>query len=268
MKAVSSYRANLAVEIAIRLMLGVVFVMTEFMEPFHRVIQPEELWLYKNPVTVSYVSTLVLWFSAATLPTVIIIVFAIGKRDLFDATRAFLALTLAYGLNGVITNSVKLAVGRPRPDFFYRCFPDGNYRPDMKCSGDAQSVRDGRKSFPSGHASWSFTMLTFISLYLAGKLKAFTNHGRGQSLRLVAVIAPVFTATLIAVSRTADYHHHWQDVTVGSILGITLAFLSYRHYYPAVTDDDCDKPSPLMLSDQSALEYDNGKTKEYAMRIV
>jgi hypothetical protein len=56
-------------------------------------------------------------------------------------------------------------------------------------------------------------------------------------------------------------------VTVGSFLGISLAFLCYRHYYPPVTDNDCDKPSPLIMPDQSALKYDNGKNK-YAMRIV
>ena len=48
--------------------------------------------------------------------------------------------------------------------------------------------------------------------------------------------------TCFAISRTCDYHHHWQDVTVGSLLGMFLSLLVYHIYYPLITDENCDIP--------------------------
>ena len=45
--------------------------------------------------------------------------------------------------------------------------------------------------------------------------------------------------TLIAISRTCDYHHHWQDVTVGSLLGFALTYLVFGLYYPPLNSPFC-----------------------------
>jgi diacylglycerol diphosphate phosphatase/phosphatidate phosphatase len=93
-------------------------------------------------------------------------------------------------------------------------------------------LKDGFKSFPSGHSSFSFGGLGYLSLYLAGKLHLFDE--RGHIYKSIIVLAPLILAALIAISRVDNYRHHWQDVTVGAIIGTVFAVFSYRQYYPSL----------------------------------
>ncbi|XP_053694062.1 phospholipid phosphatase 5 [Sabethes cyaneus] len=232
----SSPDLNLFQEIVIRLALFAIYIYFEFKEPYIRQIQPDEMWLYKNPRTDSYVPLTTLYPSTFGLVAVVFFIYYFRTGDFAELKAAWLGLTLACVLNGVVTHSIKAAVGRPRPDFFWRCFPDGIANDELQCTGDSRAVMDGRKSFPSGHASFAFAALGFLSCYLSAKLHVFTERGRGQSWRLLVAGAPLFAATMIAISRTCDYHHHWQDVTIGSLIGIVEAYLCYRQYYPPVED--------------------------------
>lgn len=49
---------------------------------------------------------------------------------------------------------------------------------------------------------------------------------------------------MIAISRCEDYRHDVYDVTTGSLLGILMAFFSYRKYYPGLATIQCDQPYP------------------------
>lgn len=67
---------------------------------------------------------------------------------------------------------------------------------------------------------------------------------RADLARVLVALAPLIGAALIAISRCEDYRHDVYDVTTGSILGMLVAYFSYRRYYPGLKSSHCDRPYP------------------------
>ncbi|KZT41473.1 acid phosphatase/Vanadium-dependent haloperoxidase [Sistotremastrum suecicum HHB10207 ss-3] len=179
------------------------------------------------------------------------IVNVLTLRSLWDWHNSSLGVIYSCALAGTTTNIVKVTVGRPRPDLIDRCRPPAGSENAPQfglvnasiCTQTNQAIMsDGWKSFFSGHSSLAFAGLGFFSLYLAGKLHVFQRRGRTSIISAWIALVPILGAMLVAISRTMDYRHHWNDVVVGSLVGFAFAYYSYRHYYPRLDSPNCDKP--------------------------
>ncbi|RAL06024.1 phosphatase PAP2 family protein [Aspergillus ibericus CBS 121593] len=163
------------------------------------------------------------------------------KDRLWELNCGILGLLLSQGLTFVITQVLKNACGKPRPDFIDRCQPRAGSEdaiPGLSnstiCTGDHALIKDGFRSWPSGHSSSSFAGLFYLSLWLSGKLHIMDN--RGEAWKTLLVMIPCLAATLVAVTRIMDARHHPFDVISGSLLGIICACISYRQYFPSLSE--------------------------------
>jgi diacylglycerol diphosphate phosphatase/phosphatidate phosphatase len=166
-----------------------------------------------------------------------------------------------------ITDLVKNAVGRPRPDLIARCQPDKG-TPDHKlvtfevCTqADHHVLHDGWRSFPSGHSSFAFSGLGYLALFLAGQCHVF--RPRTDLARVLLALAPLLGAALIAISRCEDYRHDVWDVTAGSSLGILVAYYTYHRYYPPLKSSKCATPYPNPGDEKGSF----GKVKDEEERV-
>ncbi|PSR87764.1 Lipid phosphate phosphatase [Actinidia chinensis var. chinensis] len=218
----------------ILLLLVVIVIILNFINPFYRFVGEDMMTDLKYPMKDNTVPVWAVPMYAVLLPIVVFLAFYFRRRCVYDLHHAILGLLFAVLITGVLTESIKNAVGRPRPDFFWRCFPDGidNYDKwgNVVCHGEDSIIKEGHKSFPSGHTSLSFTGLGFLSLYLSGKIKAFNR--KGHVAKLCIVFLPLLVASLVGISRVDDYWHHWQDVFAGGLLGFVVATFCYLQFFP------------------------------------
>ncbi|KAK7305458.1 hypothetical protein VNO77_43364 [Canavalia gladiata] len=222
----------------ILLLLGAMEGILNFIEPFHRYVgkdmMTDLMFPYKE-------DTIPMWgvpILSIFFPVLIFFAFYFVRKDVYDLHHAILGIMFSSLITGVITDSIKDAVGRPRPNFFQRCFPDkvpvfDKDTGDVLCTGIKAVIKEGYKSFPSGHTSWSFAGLSFLSWYISGKIRVFDR--RGHIAKLCLVLLPLLVAALVGITRVDDYWHHWTDVFTGGLIGITVASTCYLLLFPLPT---------------------------------
>ena len=159
---------------------------------------------------------------------------------------AVLGLLTSVLLTCFLTDILKDAIGRPRPDLLARCKPDPTTTPLHKlvtiavCTEtEHHLLHDGWRSCPSGHSSFSFAGLGYLAMFFASQTGGLLP--RASLATVLLCLAPV-GAGLVAISRLEDYRHDVFDVVAGSSLGLLVAWATWRRYWPSLLESGCGEP--------------------------
>ncbi|XP_014047217.1 phospholipid phosphatase 3-like [Salvelinus fontinalis] len=125
------------------------------------------------------------------------------------------------------TDIAKVSVGRMRPHFLDVCRPDWStincslgYITDYQCNGPESKVQEARKSFFSGHASFSMYTMLYLVFYLQSR---FTWRG-ARLLRPLTQFTLIMMSFYTGLSRVSDHKHHPTDVLAGFAQGALVAY--------------------------------------------
>jgi membrane-associated phospholipid phosphatase len=154
------------------------------------------------------------------LPCAVLSLFALVCPGKIHLCFLYMSLAQVLAITLLVTETLKIAVARPRPNYFAYCKYDQGSR---ECTGPAAAQKDARVSFPSGHASNAFACGTWITLCIRQLAPAAP-----ELWWLLVQLAPLFAATYIASTRITDYMHHVSDVVGGAVLGIGIAVVVFQ----------------------------------------
>ena len=112
-----------------------------------------------------------LFLYAGGIPLLLMVIWAaIFQPGTHKAHVTILGLFISLILTSFLTDVVKNAVGRPRPDLIARCKPEKG-TPEHAlvtfevCTEENHHIlHDGWRSFPSGHSSFAFSGLGYLAL--------------------------------------------------------------------------------------------------------
>lgn len=160
-------------------------------------------------------------------------------RKFWNIHCALLAFLASHSFQTVLVSILKIIAGAPRPDLIQRCIPSSFDLPPFGslsnvgiCSNPVvREIDEGFKSFPSGHASTSFTSATFSFFVFASRHRIFDN--RAVSFKILVSIMPFFFSTFITASRYSDNRHFLVDLIAGVLIGMLAAYIGYHFYFPS-----------------------------------
>ncbi|KAK3112092.1 hypothetical protein LTR53_011987 [Teratosphaeriaceae sp. CCFEE 6253] len=232
-----------------------------FVKPNHRPFSLLDLSI-SYPYVPESISTLTLVLVSLIAPAIIILLIvavlvpgpratrSLGRGQAFrlklwEFEKGWAGLALAVATAFFITQGSKNLFGKPRPDLLGRCQPDmnniaahvvGGFGQDISArwtlvtsaictQGDTAVLNDGFRSFPSGHSSFSWSGLLYLSLFICSKFSIAIPHLPLQSVTGVSARQTSNEQELLPMhhARGASMDSAKQDAGEAAILGTRKA---------------------------------------------
>ncbi|KIX04926.1 uncharacterized protein Z518_05797 [Rhinocladiella mackenziei CBS 650.93] len=212
------------------------------------------------------------------------------RQKIWEWNTAWMGLGLTLASTYAISEGLKDLAGKPRPYLLDVCDPDLSPASIVRhrvgglgtsvdsavpivvdwhiCrSTDEDKLSNAFASWPSGHSSYSWAGMLYLTLFVCAKLAihipflqpTYPDRGRtgtylfadkgkekyrprtSSSQRneaaappiylLILAFVPMGTALFISVSRYFDYHHDGFDIISGALIGICMAWFGFRWYH-------------------------------------
>ena len=231
------FKTELIIDAIVCVVLFVVGIIMMVLGPGFQ--HSREYWVDDHIITHTFtehetVPVLAAFFTVAITIIIPFIAECCFKTSCINRTkRVFLYLfcvAISFSACFFIVESLKIAVARPRPDFYTRCEVSASETGTGPLStkdcftNDKSRKDDANVSFPSAHSAYTMfggAICSFYIMMLLGLNRKDTKKDYFFS-KCVLCLLPFIPAIFTAISRTFDYRHFPSDVIVGMILGLVL----------------------------------------------
>ena len=220
------------------LVCGVLLLSVEI--PVNLFATPHEVFFITDDFAQSYPlmpNTIPNWLLMVLIiiPPILVTISVLVRRLSFENKvheihHGVLSWLQAITINFLVCDALKYSCGRHRPDYFARM---------QREDASPTLIKDASLSFPSGHSSSSFAVMTFLFLYACGKTRVFY---RGHFSQLIVIAIPLYIALFVAISRVQDYRHNYSDIVAGALLGLISGLIGYLMNFPSVLHRRADIP--------------------------
>ncbi|GIZ40408.1 hypothetical protein CKM354_000374500 [Cercospora kikuchii] len=183
-----------------------------FVHPTHRafsLLNTEISYPYVEESIPAWLVGVIAGLAPALIIAVVALVFVPGREvrrfstrsqvlrlKLWELEKGLAGLCLSLAVAFFVTQGMKNMFGKPRPNMLARCNPNveevssayrGGYGQDISMrwtmvdssicqETDEETLQDAFRSFPSGHASWSWGGLLYLTLFICSKFGIGLPH--------------------------------------------------------------------------------------------